>query len=380
MASVHRRPNSRHWRAYFTDRNGRRRSVSTGTTSRKTAEKIANDFEVAARARRTSMQTRKVLTALHEELTGEAVRTVTLRAFVTDWLAQRAPEVAPATLNFYRKSTAKFLAFLVAEADRPLDEITRDHITRFRNAQAKTLAPKTTNHAVKTLRQLFQAARRDGLLAEDPTEFVDVVKDRKAEDGKRTFTLPELRATLDAADDEWRSMVLVSFYTGGQRLADVACLKWSNVDMVRGEIAFVTRKTGRRMRLPMPEPLRAHLAALPASDDPEAPLHPRAFATVQRTGDAGGLSNQFADVLAAAGLREKKAHRATGKGREAPRERSGLSFHCLRHTATTLLHEAGLPANLVQEFVGHEDQETHAGYHHVGRASLERVAAAFPTL
>jgi hypothetical protein len=34
------------------------------------------------------------------------------------------------------------------------------------------------------------------------------------------------------------------------------------------------------------------------NDDPEAPLHPRAFATVIRQGKTGGLSNQFAAAIA----------------------------------------------------------------------------------
>ena len=46
----------------------------------------------------------------------------------------------------------------------------------------------------------------------------------------RSFTIDELRIVLDVADPEWKSMILFGLYTG-QRLADVATLRWSNVDL-----------------------------------------------------------------------------------------------------------------------------------------------------
>lgn len=115
-------------------------------------------------------------------------------------------------------------------------------------------------------------------------------------------------------------------------------MRWSNVDLVKGEIKLTTRKTDKVMILPIAPPLRRYLEALPSSDDVNTPLHPRAFAVVERQGKSGGLSRQFIDLLAQAGIREKQAHRSRGIGRSAQRQAAGLSFHSLRRTATTLLH------------------------------------------
>ena len=41
----------------------------------------------------------------------------------------------------------------------------------------------------------------------------------------------------------------------GQRLGDLAKLTWRAVDLDSGEIAFTTRKTGRRIVLPLVQPL-----------------------------------------------------------------------------------------------------------------------------
>ena len=50
---------------------------------------------------------------------------------------------------------------------------------------------------------------------------------------------------------------------------------------------------------------------------------------------SGGLSNQFYQILVAAGLAKKKTHAAKKEGRSARRQQSELSFHALRHTATS---------------------------------------------
>ena len=228
---------------------------------------------------------------------------------------------------------------------------------------------------------IFKAARRDGVLSDDPCEFVDTIRATEAAIQRRAFSIPEIQAVLSVADEEWRSMVRFGLYTG-QRLADLALLTWANIDLARGEIRLATRKTGRRMILPIAAPLREHIEGLAAGDKPDAPIHPRAHAVVVKEKKSGSLSNQFADLLAQAGLREKKSHKRTedSQGRNARRESHALSFHSLRRTATTLLHEAGVPAAVAQELIGHDSEEIHRLYVKVGTEAMDKAAATFPRL
>jgi integrase len=153
-------------------------------------------------------------------------------------------------------------------------------------------------------------------------------------------------------------------------------LVWQNIDTKRWELRLVTGKTGKALILPLPAPLRRHLKTLPAPSDPASPIHPRAFETLRRQGKSGGLSNQFADILASTGLRARKAHRKT----DTPRERNALSFHSLRATATTLLHEAGVPAAVAQALIGHDSEEIHKIYVKVGSDALRNAADTLPDL
>ena len=145
------------------------------------------------------------------------------------------------------------------------------------------------------------------------------------------------------------------------------------------ELRFIARKTGKTIILPLDGPLAAHVEALPAADSVNASLHPRAFGIVERQRKTGHLSNQFADLLAQAGLRKKQPHRKTlDKEHGRRRRKEGLSFHCLRHTAVTLLKEAGIPQAVVMELVGHDNEEMSQHYTRVGRTALESAARAFP--
>jgi len=225
---------------------------------------------------------------------------------------------------------------------------------------------------------LFRAARRDHLIADDPAEFVSTIRQRDS-DVKRPFTLAEIEAVVDVADAEWRSLIFFAFYTG-QRLSDLAALTWNNVDLERGEVRLITGKTGRRMIIPIAPALRVHIESMATSQDSKSPLHPRASRILAQRGNSSMLSRQFAELLAQAGLREKTTHVGRGKTRSVRREVNALSFHSLRRTATTLLHEAGVAAAVAQALIGHDSEQVHNDYINVGRDALKNAVATLPTI
>jgi integrase len=312
MASIWKHPQSKYFTACFRDHNGRQRRITTKETGRKKAQKLADEYERAARTKRTLKQAQAVLDRLHEELSGEKVVRTSFHQYLNDWLKAKDAETARSTMTFYRGSLNKFVQFLGNRFDEPIGEITKQDVVAFRNSLIKHVSAKTANHDLKALKMMFKSARRDGVIAEDPTEFVELIRRERPSKVKRPFTLAELRSILGVASDEWRSMILFGLYSG-QRLGDVATLRWSNIDLARDELRLSTRKTGKTMILPLAAPLRKHIKSLHFSDDPSAPIHPKAFDLVERQHKTGNLSNQFADLLATAGLREKKHHKSTGK-------------------------------------------------------------------
>ncbi|MBV8226999.1 MAG: tyrosine-type recombinase/integrase [Verrucomicrobia bacterium] len=188
-------------------------------------------------------------------------------------------------------------------------------IAEFRNQTAQKASTTTANHDPKATKLIFRSAKRHGCIIQGPSEFVESVR-KTSESARRPFTFSEIRSVIDVADKEWRSLVLLRLYTG-QRLADLATLHWDNIDLARNEIRIKTRKTGKRLSIPIAPPLKTHIGNLPAGR--QGYLHPKAAGTVTSEKRSGTLSKQFANLLAQAGLRDKAPHRSKGKGRNAKR-------------------------------------------------------------
>jgi site-specific recombinase XerD len=101
---------------------------------------------------------------------------------------RQGAEIAPSTMAFYRGSLGKFLQFLGKRSDDPIAEITKQDVVAFRNSLVTQVSAKTANHDLKALKMLFKSARRDSVVAEDPTEFVETVRRERAPKIKRAFT------------------------------------------------------------------------------------------------------------------------------------------------------------------------------------------------
>ena len=134
------------------------------------------------------------------------------------------------------------------------------------------------------------------------------------------------------------------------------------------------------MVIPMAPALRSHIESLAAGDLLDAPLHPHACQTLTQVGTAVALSNQFVDLLRQAGLRAKQIPQSRGTGRSGRREVSALSFHSLRRTATTWLHEAGVADAVAQSLIGHSSKTVHDAYISVGREALQSAVAKLPSI
>jgi len=380
MASVFRRPRSKFWHGYWRDLNGHPHSCSTKQTNRKEAQRIVDLWETAAQKKKSAQHIRSVFADIFRDVYGQAIPIATICGFCTTWLEEKTPESSKATLLAYQTTVNDFLAFLGQRTEMDIAAISRTDVIAWRSSLAARLHSTTVNRHIKILRMVFKAAHRDGFIMENPVQHVEATKARIEEIGRRPFSITEIQAVLAIADPEWRSLIKFGFYSG-QRLTDLALLTWANIDLERDEIRFVACKTGKRMTVPICEPLKNHILSLPPPGEAsDAPLHPRAYETIRKQGRAANVSRWFAELLAQAGFRTISDHRSHGIGRSARRKREQLSFHSLRHSATTLLHEAGVPVSVAQAMIGHESAAVHDNYVSVGSEAIRQAAAALPEI
>jgi integrase len=151
---------------------------------------------------------------------------------------------------------------------------------------ARGLAPATVQKAYQLLGKVLGAAVDAGMLAQSPCRRVPLPKVEREE--MRFLTSAEVATPADAIDRRYRALVLVAAY-GGLRIGELAGLRRSRVDLLRGTVTVAeivvevrgvlhvgppkTRASRRMVGLPrfVAEELAAHLAS---ADDLDAFVSP----------------------------------------------------------------------------------------------------------
>jgi len=384
MAFLRRFPRSPYWFAGYTAPDGRRVQRSTKQSLRRKAQLVANEWEKAARLaaekRLGEAQARRVLSDIYAAVTNEPLRTATARQFLTDWAAKRKADTSLRTYQAYSQVTRDFLESLGERANIDLSQITKADVAKYRDVVHKRTSVATANKSLKYLRVALGAAYKDGLSQDNAAAKLDILKRRDGDQAeRRPFTVKEMKTILTHASGEWKGIILFGLYTG-QRLKDIARLTWENIDTEGEELRFVTAKTGRRMAIPLATPLLAHVQAMPAGDDVAAPLFPDAHAIASKEGSDSRLSQQFHGILVAAGMADTRSKAETGAGRSRSRPISEISFHSLRHTATSLLKNAGVPESVAMDIIGHDSAAISRHYTHVEAKAKRKALNKLPTL
>jgi integrase len=230
----------------------------------------------------------------------------------------------------------------------------------------KSLSPVTVREDVKILSAAFTVARKQGLIYANPCEAVDLPKGESLARG--TFTPMEVGLLLDAAADEWRTVILLSFYAG-MRLGDAVSLKWENVNFAEGSLSYRASKTKSHIEIPMHPALQKHLESI--AGDSMGEVSPTLAG--RKVPGRSGLSHQFMQVMRSAGIDAEQI-----RGHKS-RIFSRRSFHSLRHTFVSQMANAGVAPELRQKLAGHSSGGSHRKYTHLElqtlRAAIEELPA-----
>ena len=169
------------------------------------------------------------------------------------------------------------------------------------------------------------------------------------------FTMDEMRTIVNKFPYPWSQLALTSYLTGGQRLGDIATLKWSSVDFEKKVIQIRTSKTGKHITSPLVPMLEIVLKSLYKEGEEYvfpgvAQLHTRS---------RGKLSVEFTGLLKAHGILEVSAAATTGDRRPV----SPKSFHSIRHTVVSQMRcNPAITSDLSREIVGHDSEAVERGY------------------
>ena len=225
------------------------------------------------------------------------------------------------------------------------------------------------NLAIKILKIPLNLARRQGLIASNPAEAIEMLSADTVE--KAVFSPEAVSSLLKAANWGWQGLILAGFYTGS-RAGDLANLKWSSVGMERKTISFGQRKTKKFIGIPTHPELEKWLEPETLKRTQTEFVFPN-FAG-KTLGSKNGLSGQFRLLMAKAHISTEVTAKAGAKGRN----RSSHSFHSLRHSFNSAMANAGVSQELRQLLTGHVSKAINDRYTHTELETLRKAVESVP--
>jgi len=222
---------------------------------------------------------------------------------------------------------------------------------------------------VKVIRSALNTARRQGLIPTNPAEAVELPEPNSMERG--TFTPAEIKMLVEAAEGEWKTLILLAAFTGA-RLSDCCRMQWDGADLAAETLTYTQIKTGAKVTAPIHPDLLTALNKLAGTDKPDVFIMPGLAS--QRTSGRRGLSETFKRIMAKAGL---DLQTVQGAGNQMFSRRT---FHALRHTFTSALANENVSQELRMKLTGHKTEREHSKYTHHEMDNLRAAIKKIPSL
>jgi integrase len=123
-----------------------------------------------------------------------------------------------------------------SRAANSIETLTPQDVKTFRDLEVREGKAQTTaNLSLKTLRSLFNDARREGLISINPAEAVKIFDVEK--EARDVFTHSQLRELIAQASPDWKTAILLAYYSG-LRLGDAVTLSWENINFDLRQIRY----------------------------------------------------------------------------------------------------------------------------------------------
>ncbi len=243
------------WFTCFRDSNGVRTTRSTKTAEQGRALKMAVEWESAAMraatGRFTESQARAVINSILEHAGQEIVVFYKVQEWFAEWLADKEGAREATTTEKYGQVIKRFFDHLGHHAQKGWADIRPTDIRAFRDLlRAEGRSASTVNQTfAKVLSTPFAKAVRLGYIPVNLCAAVGPLK--KIHTEAETFPLEQVKSILAASpNDQWRCFVLMAFHTG-QRMRDLADLRWSQVDLAEGVLFWEQKKGGAGVAVPI---------------------------------------------------------------------------------------------------------------------------------
>lgn len=245
--------------------------------------------------------------------------------------------------------------------------IKSSHVESWVKAMSTRLAASTVKTRFVNVRSVFRAAMRDRLIAVDPTAGVALPRQRKRDAAMQIPSPEQVRAILDAAQDDFRPFIAVCAFAG-LRLGEAAALQVGDVDFLRRRITVsrqVQRAGGGNVEIRLPK--YGSEREVYVADELLQILGQHVAAGIREPWLFSGASD-MPPHQNTIGHRWRQTLKAAGP--------PGVRLHDLRHFYASGLIASGCDVVTVQRALGHAKATTTlATYSHLWPSAEDRTRA-----
>jgi integrase len=330
-------------------------------------------------------KTRPDVRAKMEEALGKAKKGIDLKSqrqtldhFLATWMEESAkPKLRPSTIESYESYIR--LHIVPALGDTTLGDLTAQDVQRFLNGRTKAeLSPRTVQYIRAILRAALGQALRWGYIERNVATLASPPRQK-----------PKQISTL-SADEAWRLMeatrndrlgllFATALYTG-MRQGELLGLRWPDVDLETGTLRV-------RQAVQKIDGVWQFVDPKSANGRRTVPLCQPAIDILRKQKDAVRVMRAHADMAwqewglvfpSAVGAPLDSSNVTHNlqrclEGASLPR----VTFHALRHTCGSLLHQEGVPARTIMEILEHSQITLTLGtYCHATNAMFDEAAGA----
>ena len=224
----------------------------------------------------------------------------------------------------------------------PLDKLSPLHVENMmQKLEEQGLAPRTVARARTTLRRALGQAQKYGRVERNVAAFIDPPRQGEAKTSD-ALSAPEADAVMQAANGDRLEALAVLVLMVGLRKGEALALRWDDIDLKAGTLKVRESKTKSGIRtVALPSKVVAALrehgkrqrrerVAATFWGDPELVF----TSAVGTELDGRNVLRWWHDLTIRAGVGRRR-------------------FHASRHTAATLMLNAGVPLEVVSATLGH---------------------------
>lgn len=323
---------------------------------------------------------------------------ITLRQFIAKWLElyEKAGTVKISTVRVRKHETNNMLLYF---KDVKLKEITNTMYQDFLLDLNDKFAENTLKGIHGTARTVFKKAIELRYIKTDPTEYAVLPRHQKTvEELENEHEIPkyfekgELNEFLNYAKQDTNSQTYTIFMTlsyTGMRIGELCALKWKDIDFKNKEISIYKtyyNPTNNTIKYTLlPPKTKGSKRKITIDDDliKELKSHRARQSELRLKIPSWHEDFVFTKVLKYPGYPEtpKQIESKMSQLIKSNKIEKNITPHGLRHTHTTLLAQAGVSLEEIQERLGHKDDSiTREIYLHITKDMKKEASQKFSEL